>query len=185
MKDWEPKRKKSAIILGIWAIFLLILIIIGMTSPKKASANNKDVQSDIDITSIINKFDYDNYAYVKTIKTMTEPKEEMTYEGEIKDKIITGYLETNTEIIKYRCENNICYNEKQDYQETLDEKYIPYELLNLKDNITSKRDKFIKVSDNKYFYQVENEKINLTLEEKKIVEITIENPEKNIDIKIK
>ncbi len=106
-KLWYNKRTHAMMVLGVYFVFIAILLLIINIAPKtekKVPTNNQREQITItDLqTSLINS-DY-NFTY-----EITQNGNKTLFKGLSKNNQVEGYKETNTEIIKYEIIDDISY----------------------------------------------------------------------------
>ena len=174
MKEkWQNPKSRSAIILGIWLVFILIVMILSaIGSPKKSSTsinqedNHKaDISKEVD-TLFNNKISY-KISYEK--KDLSDKKVfDVTYDN----KIYEGFIEDNSGIMKFHCDLVICYKLSMDHEEELEDYLIKEEIDIMK--IKSIKDKLELDKNDNYVYTEDNTTYKVIIKDNKIIKIIYE-----------
>lgn len=123
-KCWKNPRWHSLIVLIIWIVSLTLLMgvvsILNQFGSPKETIKKEPIQenkNEISYEEMWNHFKNRDYTFTYTI---IKNEEMIKYEGNVKDKIITGYRERQDGIIRYSIEDDIAYenlvNDKKEIQ---------------------------------------------------------------------
>ena len=179
MKEkWQNPKSRSAIILSIWLVFILIVIILSaIGSPKRGSDpinqennTNADISKEV-ISKAVDTLFKDKISYKITYekKDLSEKKVfDLTYE----DKIYEGFVEDNLGIMKFHCDLVICYKLSMDHEEELEDYLIKEEIDIMK--IKSIKDKLKLDKNNNYIYEQDNITYRVLIKDNKVNKIIYE-----------
>ena len=111
-KLWHNKRTHAAMVLGIYFIFILILIIFINIAPKKEYKEGNKKISKADIWTMKDRLKESLYTFEYDIKVIEEEKEiyRVNYNGEKNEDGVSGYQEVYDMLIKYKIKDGIVYN---------------------------------------------------------------------------
>lgn len=101
---WSYPRYRAIIKLSLYGIMFLIIIIMANIS---SGINNEEKNNTKSFTEILNATNLENSAIEYNIKVNGI---EYKIEGQIKNNVLTGYIENNDNIKKIKLENNTIFN---------------------------------------------------------------------------
>lgn len=185
-KCWKHPRWHSLMVLLIWIVALALLMGVvslanGLSGKKEQSKPNTKENEEMIYLEKWDLFKTNVYEFTYTI---TKPEETIKYNGTYKDGIVSGYRERKDGIIKYSIEEDITYENILNEKIAIDTLYENVEAsflnpISIYETIQNVREENIDILEERenttYTYTLEDTKIEIVTDAKKITKITITN----------